>query len=169
MTQDVPQLSSTPAPKRGRIRAPQDLIAGVSLMVLALGALWAAGDLSTGRLGAPGPGLLPRVVAVLVGAVGAALVSVSFLRQGEVLERWSLRGPLFVCLGVVAFALTIRAPGLCVAGPLVVMVTGAASPETRFRELALFALAMTAICVGLFRYLLHLPIPILVIRGLVTI
>jgi hypothetical protein len=50
-----------------------------------------------------------------------------------------------------------------------VMVTGAASPETRFRELGIFALAMTALCVVLFRYLLHLPIPILVIPGVVTI
>jgi hypothetical protein len=167
--QDASQPSSAPAPRRWRIRAPQDLVAGASLIALALCALWAAGDLSAGRLSAPGPGLLPRVIAVLVGLVGVALVVVSFLRPGEVLERWSLRGPAFVCLGVVGFALTIREPGLCVAGPLVVMVTGAASPETRFRELALFALAMTAICVGLFRYLLHLPIPILVIRGLVTL
>ena len=169
MTQDAPQLSSAPAPRRRRLRAPQDLVAGASLIALALCALWAAGDLTIGRLGAPGPGLVPRVITFLVGVVGVALVAVSFLRQGEVLERWSLRAPLFVCLGVVGFALTIRAPGLCIAGPLVVMVSGAASAETRFRELALFALALTAICVGLFRYLLHLPIPILVIRGLVTL
>jgi len=32
-----------------------------------------------------------------------------------------------------------------------------------------FALVITAFCVGLFRYVLHLPVPVLVLPGLVTI
>jgi putative tricarboxylic transport membrane protein len=50
-----------------------------------------------------------------------------------------------------------------------VIVSGAASPETRWRELVIFALVLTAACVGLFRFALGLPIPVLVIPGLVTI
>ncbi len=167
MTDDA--RSGSPARRGARVRAPQDLVAGASLIALALFALWASRDLGGGRLGTPGPGLLPRAVAALVGLAGAGLVAASFVRRGEVLARWSLRGPLFVTLGVVGFALTIRTPGLAVAGPLVALVGGAASPETRFRELLVFALAITAVCIGLFRYLLHLPIPILVLPGLVTI
>jgi putative tricarboxylic transport membrane protein len=49
------------------------------------------------------------------------------------------------------------------------LVAGAASPETRWKELAIFSLAVTAVCIGLFRSLLHLPIPILVIPGWVTL
>jgi putative tricarboxylic transport membrane protein len=112
--------------------------------------------------------MLPRGIAVLVGLAGLVLVLASFLRAGERLARFSLRGPLFVTLGVVGFALTIRAPGLVVAGPLVVLVSGAASPETRPRELVLFAVVITAACVILFRSLLRLPVPILVIPGVAT-
>jgi putative tricarboxylic transport membrane protein len=165
----APEAATGPKPRRGLVRAPQDLAAGASLVALSLFALWAGRDLVAGRLGAPGPGLLPRGIAVLVGLVGLGLAAASLLHAGERLARWTFRGPLFVSLGVVGFALTIRAPGLCVAGPLVVLVSGAASPETRFRELAVFALAITALCVVLFRYLLHLPIPILVIPGVVVI
>ena len=43
------------------------------------------------------------------------------------------------------------------------------SPESRPRELAIFAVVMTAFCVGLFRYLLSLPIPVLIIPGVITI
>ena len=167
MTEDARSVS--PARRGRRVRAPQDLAAGASMIALALFALWASRDLGGGRLVAPGPGLLPRGVSVLIGLVGAGLVAASFVHRGEALARWSLRGPLFVTLGVVGFALTIRAPGLAVAGPLVAMVGGAASPETRFRENLLFAVGMTIVCIVLFRYLLHLPIPILVLPGLVTI
>lgn len=143
-------------------------MAGASLMLLALFALWASKDLALGRLGAPGPGLFPRVLALGVLAVGLALAILGFVRKGEALTRWPLRGPFFICLSVLAFALTIRTPGLAVAGPAMVMVSGAASPETRWRELAIFAVAITAGCVLLFRVLLRLPVPILVIPGVVV-
>jgi len=159
-------VSQPPAPEvapppTGRVRAPQDLLAGGSLLALAAFALWAGRELPSGRLGAMGSGFLPRVLALLLALCGLWLVAFAFLRRGDPLARWSLRPALFVCLGVVGFALTIRSPGLAVAGPLVVLVSGIASPETRARELAIFAAVLTLACVVLFRFLLHLPIPIL--------
>ena len=168
MTDGTPGASPPPAPSAGRrLRAPQDLVAGASLVALAVFALWSSATLDTGTLRAMGPGMLPRAVSVLVGAAGLALVVLSFVRHGEPLGRWPLRGPLFVALGVVAFALTIRTVGLAVAGPLVALVSGAASPETRWRELAVFAVAITALCIVLFRFALRLPIPILILPGFV--
>jgi putative tricarboxylic transport membrane protein len=97
------------------------------------------------------------------------MIVLSCLKQGEALERWSMRGPLFITCGVIAFALTIRPIGLAVAGPLVALISGAASPESRLKELVVFAFVMTALCVGLFRFVLHLPIPILIIPGVVVL
>jgi len=154
---------------RVRVRAPQDLVAGASLLAIAVFAIWASAPLSGGRLGAPGPGFLPRVLAILLGLCGVALVGRSLVRSGEALGRWSWRGPGLIALAVVAFALTIRVPGLAVAGPLAMLVAGAASPETRWRELAIFSLGTTAVCIALFRSLLHLPIPVLVLPGLFTL
>jgi hypothetical protein len=120
-------------------------------------------------LSSPGPGLLPRVLAVLLGGVGLWLVVLSLVRAGESLGRWPMRGPVLIALSVVAFALTIRTPGLAVAGPAAMLVSGAASPETRWRELAVFSAAVTLGCTVLFRSLLHLPIPILIIPGWVVL
>jgi hypothetical protein len=39
-----------------------------------------------------------------------------------------------VFLSVAAFALSIRTVGLALAGPVVVLISGAASPETRPKE-----------------------------------
>ncbi|MDJ1157951.1 tripartite tricarboxylate transporter TctB family protein [Chelatococcus sp. SYSU_G07232] len=145
------------------IRSPQNFAAGLSLVALMVFALWAGRDLDQGTLRAMGAGMLPRAIAVLIGLCGAALVAVSFVKDGDPLERWHLRGPFFVCLGILAFAFTIRSVGLAVAGPLVAIVSGVASPETRLRELLAFALVVTAFCIGLFRYVLNLPLPVLII------
>jgi putative tricarboxylic transport membrane protein len=113
--------------------------------------------------------MLPRAVAIAVGLVGAVIALVALAKGDAPLGRWPLRGPLFVSLAVLAFALSIRTVGLALAGPLVVIVGGAASAESRPRELVVFALVMTALCIGLFRYALSLPIPVLYVPGLVTL
>jgi hypothetical protein len=164
---NVAQGAETARPRR--VRSPQDLVAGMSLVVVALFALWAASDLEVGTLRSMGPGMLPRAAALLVGAMGLLIALLAFVLPGEALGRWPVRGPVFLILGVVAFALTIRTVGLAVAGPLVALVSGAASPETRPRELLLFAVAITVFCIGLFRYALNLPIPVLIIPGYVTL
>jgi hypothetical protein len=169
MADDTRAVSPGAPERRGPIRAPQDFAAGLSLVALALFALWAGADLDQGRLGAMGPGMLPRAVAVLVGLVGVVLVVASCLAEGGALEGWSLRGPFFVCLGILAFAFTIRLVGLAVAGPLVALISGAASPETRIGEILVFAAVITAFCVGLFKYVLNLPIPVLIIPGVVVL
>lgn len=169
MEADTPGAAHPGHPPRRLVRSPRDLVAGASLVALALLALWAGARLDVGTLRAVGPGMLPRAVAVAVGVAGLLLVALSFLRDGASLGRWPLRGPVFVCLAVVAFSLTIRTVGLALAGPLVVIVSGAASPESRPRELVVFALVMTAFCIGLFRYVLSLPIPVLHIPGIVVL
>lgn len=153
-------------PRRRIVRSPRDFLAGACLVALALFALWAGSSLDSGTLRAPGPAMVPRATAIAVGVVGLLVVALSLLRDGAELGRWPLRGPLFVSLAVVAFALTIRTVGLAVAGPLVVAVSGAASAESRPKELVVFALAMTAFCIALFKLVLSLPIPVLVLPGL---
>ena len=149
------------AGRRGWNRSPREQLAAFALQATA--------HLDAGTLRGLGPGMLPRTVAAVVGVIGLAIVARALVRRGPPLGRWPLRGPLFVSLAIVAFALTIRTVGLAVAGPLVVLVGGLASPESRPRELVVFALVMTAACVGLFRYALGLPIPVLVIPGVVTL
>jgi putative tricarboxylic transport membrane protein len=162
-------VASSPSspPRSGPVRSPRDLLAGAALLALAAFALYASAPLDPGTLRAVGPGLLPRAAALGVGAAGLLLVILSLVTSGQGLGRWPLRGPVFVTLALVGFALTIRTVGLAVAGPVLVLVAGAASPESRPRELLVFAVVMTAFCVGLFRYVLGLPIPVLRLGGIV--
>lgn len=152
-----------------RVRSPQDLLAGLVLVAVALFALWASAGLSQGRLGALGPGMMPRATAVLMGVVGVLVAVSALVSPGPRLERWSLRGPFFVCLALIAFAVTIRWVGLLVAGPLVAIISGAASPETRIKEIVIFGIAVTIFSIALFKYVLNLPIPVLIIPGVIVL
>jgi putative tricarboxylic transport membrane protein len=147
------------------IRAPRSLVSGLALIGLAAFALWAVGDLSQGTMRAMGPAMLPRVVAIAIGICGLIFVALGFLQRGEPLPAWELRGPLIVGAGIAVFALTIRTLGFAVAAPLAMLIIGRGTTEVRSKELAVFAAVMTIFCLGLFRYLLDQPIPVLIIPG----
>ena len=151
--------------RRGLIRGPQNFVSGVALVALALFAIYLVKDLPQGTLRAMGPAMLPRWLAIGVGLCGAALAVIGLLRDGEGLEKWQFRGPIFVAIGIVAFAITIRLFGLVVAGPLALIIGGFGTDETRPKELVIFAIIMTAFCIGLFRYALNQPMPILIVPG----
>jgi len=106
------------------------------------------------------PGMLPKSLAVLFGVLGALLVLGSVFEAGPPLERWSIRGPVFVALAIVAFGLTVRPLGLVVAGPVAIVIAAPASEEVRWVETIVVGVLMTAICVGLFKFALGLPIPL---------
>ena len=164
----------------GPIRSPIDLGGGLFLILIGLVGLAGGFDLPFGTLSGIGSGLLPRVVSTLVAAFGVLLVIQSFLADGERLERWHLRGPLFVLGSVILFALLIRGStltiggifgipelasfkippfGLIVAGPVAMLVSGLASRDTRPVEAIVFAVVMTLLAGMLFKDLLGLPIP----------
>ena len=164
-------IDTTRAPAaRGPIRAPQNFAGALLLLALAVFALWATSNLSQGTLRAMGPAMLPRWLAFGVGLCGVALLAASFMRAGDAMEAWGLRGPVLVLVGIVLFAVTIRpfdlgfastpGLGLAAAGPLAMLVSGYATPEARLRELVILALALTAFCIVLFGDLLNLPIPL---------
>ena len=173
-------MMSREASSRGLVRSPVDVAGG--LFLLALAALGLAGgfNLPTGTLSGIGSGLLPKVVALLVGAFGVLLIVQGLLLEGDRLEQWHLRGPVFVLGGVAVFALLIRGSdltfggvlgipvlasfkvpglGLIVAGPLAMIVSAFAEKSTRPLEIVIFAVVMTLLSGVLFKELLNLPIP----------
>jgi hypothetical protein len=148
-----------------RIRAPQKLVAGITLVGICAFVLWATEDLGLGTVKFMGPGMFPRTLALLLGASGVVLIGHALLRDGEQLARWSLRGPVLVNAGIILFALTIRPFGLAVAGMLALVVSGFATAEARPREVFVFAAAVTLGCIVLFRYMLDIAIPVLIVPG----
>jgi hypothetical protein len=162
------------------VKSPFDLAGGLFLLGLAALGLAGGFNLPFGTLSGIGSGLMPRVVAILVGIFGVLLVAQALFIEGDRLERWHARGPVFVLGAVLVFAMLIRGStlnfggvlgipliasvripplGLVVAGPLAVVVSAFADRETRLPEIVIFAVVMTLLCGLLFKELLNLPIP----------
>ena len=163
-----------PTSSRNIVKSQVDLGAGLFLIALSLIGIYGSLSLRFGQLTSVGPALMPRSVAVLIGAFGVGLVVTSFLSVGPRLERWHFRGPFFVLGAVVVFALTIRGStlslggwkvtipqlGLAIAGPLAIIMSSLADRETRPVEILIYTTILTIVCIGVFRFMLRLQIPI---------
>lgn len=148
----------------------QSFWSGTALIAFAALALWAMRDLESGSLSGLGPGGLPRAAAIFVGALGVLITFRSRKSPGEPLGTFGFRGVVVVVFAIIAFAVTIRpfdvgeitlpGVGMIVSGPLAIFIGGFATPEARWRDLAILACLLTAFCIILFGDLLGLPIPI---------
>lgn len=155
MTDATPSRAQT----GGAIKSPLDVGGGLFLLAIAGVGYFGGFNLPIGHLSGIGSGLMPKVVAILVGAFGVLLLVQGLVVEGDRLEQWAIRGPIFVLAGVLVFAVTIRPWGLIVAGPLSFIVSALADKDSRPVELGVMAVGMTLICGLLFKELLSLPIP----------
>ena len=142
---------------RPRIANPQDYFGGLALIALALFALWASGDLPGMRGFSFGPGTAPRLFAIVLLIFGVIITAMAFFLEGKPLERYAIRGPLWITISIIIFATTVRPLGLIIATFVSFVVSGAGSPETRWVETIIAGVVMTAFSVLLFVYFLNLP------------
>jgi putative tricarboxylic transport membrane protein len=141
----------------GKIRNPQDFYAGIVLMAVAAFAVWAASDLPGMRGFAFGPGTAPRLFAGLLFAFGAVIAVLGFITQGPALERYAFRGPFWITVSTLVFAVLIRPAGLIIASFVSIMLSAAGSAEVKWLETVLVAIGLTIFCTLLFPYALNLP------------
>lgn len=139
------------------VRGPQDYYGGIALIALALFAFWASSDLPGMRGFQFGPGTAPRLFSGLMLALGVGVTLTGSLLPGAPLERYHLRGPLFVTLAIFSFAGTIRPLGLVIAAFTSFMIAALGSPDQRWPQTLTIGIAITAFCCFLFPYALGLP------------
>src|SRR5215475_15272812 len=106
---------SEPEGRASFVRAPRDFYGGLVIVAVALFALWASRDLPGMRGFAFGPGTAPRIFAIILGLLGLAVAATGIGNKGPGIDRFHLRGPLFISLSVVLFAWLVRPLGLVIA------------------------------------------------------
>lgn len=143
---------------RWPVRDPRDYYGGLALFGLALFMLWASGDLPGLRGFAFGPGTGPRIFATILAGLSLIVMVVGMFTQGPGLERYAWRGPLFITVGTLVFAMTIRQFGLVIASYVSIIAVAAGSSEVRWIETAIWAAVLTGFCVLVFPIALNLPL-----------
>jgi putative tricarboxylic transport membrane protein len=143
------------------IRNPRDFYAGVIFLSFGLCAVLVGRDYPMGSALRMGAGYFPFVLGVLLLILGAVICVKSLLIPGEKLETIGLRPLLLVLAAIAAFAASVDTLGLVAATILLTVIGAAASPESRWREVAVLTVALLALTLGAFVYGLGLPFKLL--------
>lgn len=157
------KLGESALPARIRIRAPRDFWGGLVLVAVAALAFWLTGDLGGIQGSSFGAGTAPRLFAGLLAVFGLVVTFTGLLTDGPPLDSYAMRGPAFVVVGIVCFAMMMRGfwfippLGLVASTFAAFMISISGSREMRWLESLIAGAAMTLFCVLLFAYLLKLP------------
>ena len=143
------------------VRGPQDFVGGLALVAIALFALWASSDLQGMHGFSFGAGTAPRMFAVLLLGLGVAITVVGIVTEGAHLATYAWRGPLFVSLSILSFAIAIRPLGLIISAFMSFMISALGTPETKWKETIIVGICLTIGCSLLFPYALGLPLQLL--------
>ena len=118
----------------GIIRHPKDFFAGLMFVAFGVAALAIGSGYALGTAARMGPGYFPRILGIILVALGAIVSLRSLKLQGSRIEFGSLK-PMAIVLGsVVLFGLLSPHIGLILAGVMLIVASSAGSSEFRWKE-----------------------------------
>jgi hypothetical protein len=144
------------------IRNQRAFASGVLFLVVSIFYFVMSFNYATGTAARMGPGFFPRMVSVLFGliAIGVIFSALSPRAKREDLERWDIKGLLWIAGSVVLFAVLLPTFGLIVALSALIIIASLASPEFTWRGAIVNTIVLNVFCVGVFIYGINLQFPV---------
>lgn len=142
------------------IRSPKDFWSGVLFVLLGTAAVVLSARYSLGTAARMGPGYFPRILGILMIALGLVLALRSFKLEGPPIPRWKLRPTLIVLGSVVLFGAIVQSVGVAISTVVLIVAASAASHEFRWKEAIISGVLLAALAVGVFVVGLKLQLPI---------
>ena len=143
-----------------RIRSPKDFWSGLIFIAIALGFIGLARGYNLGGMHRMGPALFPIIVGTLLAGLGLIIAGRAFVIDGPPVPAFYFRPILISLIAMALFGIALQWLGLVAAIAALVFVGSLASPESRIVPTAALAAALIVFSVGVFVYLLGLPIPL---------
>jgi Tripartite tricarboxylate transporter TctB family len=143
-----------------RIRSPRDFWAGLIFIAIGGGFVLLAQQYRLGDMHRMGPAMFPTLVGALLATLGAVIVLRSFALDGAALPRFEARPVGVSILAIVLFGIALQWLGLVAAVAVLVLVGAYAARDIRPLENLALAAALIAFSVGVFVWLLGLPLPL---------
>jgi putative tricarboxylic transport membrane protein len=143
-----------------RMRSPKDFWAGLIFIAIGGGFILLAQQYRLGDMHRMGPAMFPTLVGVLLAALGLIIALRSFALDGAPVPRFEARPIGVSILAIVLFGIALQWLGLIAAVAVLVLVGAYAARDVRPLENLALAAALVAFSVGVFVWLLGLPLPL---------
>lgn len=143
-----------------RIRSPRDFWAGLVFIAIAATYISIAWGYRYGTPQRMGPGFFPIWVAGLLGGLGVITFVRSFSVAGPPVDRIGFRQLLVTLAAVGLFGVVLSHFGMVAAIVALVFVGALADPSSKVLETIGLALFLVVFSVGIFVYLLGLPLKV---------
>jgi hypothetical protein len=141
-----------------RIRSQSDFWCGTLFVLLGATVVVLAQDYRMGTGARMGPGYFPTMLGVVLAGLGLSLALPALARDGEGLPKLHFRPFLVILTAILVFGATLHYLGFVAAIAALVLVSSLADPELKPVEALGVAAFMVAFSVGVFWWLLGLPL-----------
>jgi len=143
-----------------RIRHRKDFIAGLMFVAVGIAAIAISTNYALGTAARMGPGYFPRILGLLLIALGAILALRALRLNGPPLPPWPWRPTVVVLAAVVLFGAIVNTVGVALSTVVLIVAASAASHEFRPKEALVSGVFFAALAVGVFVIGLKLQLPI---------
>ena len=143
------------------IRSPKDFWAGLIYILFGSVAIVVGRDYPIGTAFRMGPAFFPTILGGLLCVIGALSVIRSFIKVGDAIGRFAIKGLILVTGSIFVFGFLVRELGVAVALPILVVVSAYASTKFRWGPTLVMAVGFTVFCVLVFLKGLGIPLPVL--------
>jgi Tripartite tricarboxylate transporter TctB family len=143
-----------------RIRNPKDFWAGVLFALVGAAAIILGSRYNLGTAARMGPGYFPRILGILLIALGLVIALRGLRTDGLRITGWNFRATAVVLGSVVLFGFIVNFVGLAISTVILIVLSSAASAEFRWKEALVSGVffAILAVCVFILGLKLQLPI-----------
>lgn len=142
------------------VRAPRDFWAGAFFVCFGLFFAIYALDYRIGNFHRLGPGMFPMLVGLVLSGLGLALVTRSFIVDGDQIPGFVFRSSAISLLAIVLFGVLIKSAGLAISIFVLIVLSGLAQPRPNILKIIALGAVTAAFCSLLFIGVIGLPISI---------
>nr|WP_281410856.1 tripartite tricarboxylate transporter TctB family protein [Rhizobium binae] len=144
-----------------RKRDYPDILAGALMIGLGALGLWAGRDLTFGSAAMMGPGYLPDVICGLLIVIGGFVLIKAIGKFYEAIGETNIKPLIILVVAIGGFAFMAEALGFIIATIWLLVIGSLADQESRWKEIVISSLILTAFGALVFIYGLGVQMPIL--------
>ena len=141
----------------------KDFLSGLMFIGFGLAALYFGQKLALGTTVRMGPGYVPRMLSLILLALGALVCIVAMVSGSDPVERPKWKPITLVTFGIVCFALLFERAGLIPALVVLVMIASLAGEEFKLTEVIGNIVILSVLCTLVFK--VGLGMNIYILRG----